>query len=117
MTLKEQYYNNPEDDVFAFDNIFDFSGKQKLFLFYYFFVPDDVDGDIGIQKAQNVKIQKINGTFHLQDILFAHFAASCIFDDGDTAVQAVQLKIFIDFHTFSGLDVVQYKAFTDCTYI
>ena len=24
MTLKEQYYNNPEDDVPAFDNIFNF---------------------------------------------------------------------------------------------
>ena len=24
MTLKEQYYNNPEDDVLAFDNIFNF---------------------------------------------------------------------------------------------
>ena len=24
MTLKEQYYNNPEDDVHAFDNIFNF---------------------------------------------------------------------------------------------
>ena len=24
MTLKEQYYNNPEDDVYAFDNIFNF---------------------------------------------------------------------------------------------
>ena len=24
MTLKEQYYNNPKDDVHAFDNIFNF---------------------------------------------------------------------------------------------
>lgn len=24
MTLKEQYCNNPEDDVYAFDNIFNF---------------------------------------------------------------------------------------------
>ena len=24
MTLKEQYYNNLEDDVYAFDNIFNF---------------------------------------------------------------------------------------------
>ena len=24
MSLKEQYYNNPEDDVHAFDNIFNF---------------------------------------------------------------------------------------------
>ena len=24
MTLKEQYCNNPEDDIYAFDNIFNF---------------------------------------------------------------------------------------------
>ena len=30
MTLKEQYYNNPEDDVHAFDNLW-FSRSFSLF--------------------------------------------------------------------------------------
>ena len=64
MTLKEQYYNNPEDDVHAFDNIFNFID----FCYRNNYTPKnsitEMDNEkiiiyikkVGLKKAQNRKL-------------------------------------------------------------
>lgn len=64
MTLKEQYYNNPEDDVHAFDNIFNFID----FCYRNNYTPGnsitEMDDEkiiiyikkVGLKKAQNGKL-------------------------------------------------------------
>ena len=64
MTLKEQYYNNPEDDVHAFDNIFNFVD----FCYRNNYTPEnsitEMDNEkiiiyikkTGLKKAQNGKL-------------------------------------------------------------
>ena len=64
MTLKEQYYNNPEDDVYAFDNIFNFID----FCYRNNYTPEnsitEMDDEkiiiyikkVGLKKAQNGKL-------------------------------------------------------------
>ena len=64
MTLKEQYYNNPEDDVHAFDNIFNFID----FCYRNNYTPEnsitEMDNEkviiyikkMGLKKAQNGKL-------------------------------------------------------------
>lgn len=64
MTLKEQYYNNPEDDVHAFDNIFNFID----FCYRNNYTPEnsitEMDDEkiiiyikrMGLKKAQNGKL-------------------------------------------------------------
>ena len=64
MTLKEQYYNNPEDDIHAFDNIFNFID----FCYRNNYTPEnsitEMDNEkiiiyikkVGLKKAQNGKL-------------------------------------------------------------
>ena len=64
MTLKEQYYNNSEDDVHAFDNIFNFID----FCYRNNYTPEnsitEMDNEkiiiyikkVGLKKAQNGKL-------------------------------------------------------------
>ena len=70
MTLKEQYYNNPEDDVHAFDNIFNFVD----FCYRNNYTPEnsitEMDNKkiiiyikkVGLKKAQNRKLNYANNT-------------------------------------------------------
>lgn len=69
----------------AFDHIGNHIRQIQHSLFRNFIIADYIDGDIFIQNAENIKIHR-DGTFYLNDILFAHFVASGIFDNGHGAV-------------------------------
>lgn len=70
MTLKEQYCNNPEVDVHAFDNIFNFVD----FCYRNNYIPEnsitEMDNEkliiyikkVGLKKAQNKKLNYANNT-------------------------------------------------------
>lgn len=76
--------------VFAFDYVVDFPGEHQFFLIDNLPVLDDVDGDIVIDKSQNIQIQRVDVTLYFQDVLLAHFVASGVLDDGYRAVQLIQ---------------------------
>ena len=103
--------------ISAPNDIFDLFWKFQFLFFYDFFIFNDVDCDVVINKAEDIKIHKVNGAFDFDNIFFAHFAAPRVFDDSYAAVQLIQMKIFIDVHALSGLDVVQNKALGDTSYV
>ena len=103
--------------IFAADNIFDLFRKVKLPFFYNFLILDDIDGNVVVDKCQHIQIHKINGTLYFHNILFTHFIAFCILDNGYAAVQLIQIQILIDIHAFAGLNMIQYKSLgntSDC---
>ena len=103
--------------IVASDDILDLPGQRQLLLFHDLPVLDDIDGDIVVDKGQHVQIQHVDVAFHFQDVLFVHFVASGVLDDGYGAVQLVQLEMLVDFQAPSGLDVVQHEALFDFSYI
>lgn len=72
--------------VAAFDDVFDLFGKYQFLLLYNLTVFDDVDGDVVVDECQYIQIQHIDVTFYFQNILFAHFSATGVFDDSNGAV-------------------------------
>ena len=91
--------------IFAFNNIFELSGKLDFFLLDEDAVLDDVDCNAGINVAEDIEIDVKVGV-NFDDILFAKLAAHNVFDDCNRAVQLVKLKEIIDLHTLAGLDMV-----------
>ena len=81
--------------IFAPDHIDHLFGQMQIFLFGDLPIFDHVHGNIVVDKAQNIQIQHINGTFHFDDIFFAHFIAAGIFDDSYAAVQFIQFQMCI----------------------
>ena len=77
--------------IFAFDDVRDLFWQSEDFFLHDLFILDDVDGDVVIDKTKDIQLQITNGTFHLDDVLGSHFVAAGIFDDGNGAVQLVQL--------------------------
>jgi hypothetical protein len=72
-------------------------------------VLDHIDGDVGVDIAQGVQVHVEVGV-DLDDVLLAHFAAGGVFDDGNRAVQLVQLQEIVDSHALTGLDMVDHNA-------
>lgn len=103
--------------ILAFDHIPDLFGKRKRFFGDDLSVLDDVHSDIVINESEDIQVHKINRAFDLYDIFFPHFAALCIFDNRNTAVQFVKVKVLIDLHAPAGLDMVQHKSFGDTSYV
>ena len=103
--------------VFAFDHIADLPGQLQVFLFDDLFIFNNIDRDVVIDESENVQIHEIDRTLDLDDILFAHFIALCVFDDRNAAVQLIEVKIFIDIHASASFYVVENKAFRDTSYI
>ena len=101
--------------VFAFYHVVDLFRKRKGFLFHDLVVFNDIDGDVMVDEAQCVQVNFINGTLDLDNVLFAHLVALCIFDDGNGAVEFVESQVFIDFHALAGFDMVQYETFVKST--
>lgn len=110
-------YGSDAPGIFAPDDISDLLWQVQAFLLNDLLVLDDIDGDIVINETENVQVHKINGALDLHDIFFAHLAALRIFDNGNAAVQLVQMEIFINVHTPSCLDVIQNKTFGNASYI
>lgn len=103
--------------VSAFDHIGDLLWHLQIQLFHNDAVLDDIDCDVMVDKTEDVKIQHVNITFHLQDILFPHYLAAGVLDDRHGAVQLVQLQVAVNRQAFSGLDMVKYKTFLNLSYI
>ena len=90
----------------AFHDVVDFPGENQFFFGYDLAVLYDVDGNVMIDDRKDIQIQEIDVAFNLQDILFPHFVAAGVFDDGNTAVQLIQMKILINLHTLSGFNMI-----------
>lgn len=103
--------------ILAFDHIPDLLRKRKRFFGDDLSIFDDVHSDIVVNESEDIQIHKINGAFDLYDIFLPHFAAFCIFDNRNTAVQFVKVKVLIDLHAPAGLDMVQHKSFGDASYV
>ena len=77
--------------VSATDDIPDLFWKCQALFVYNFLVLNDVDRDVVIDKAQNVQVHKVDRAFDFHNVFFAHLAALCIFDDGNTAVELIEM--------------------------
>ena len=98
--------------IAAFCHIFDFLWKRQAFLFHNAVVFDDVDRDIMINEPQRFQVNGVDGTFDLDDVFFSHLVAAGIFNNGNAAVELVQVQVLIDLHAPAGLNMVQHEAFT-----
>lgn len=92
--------------IFTTEYIGDLFRKPEQLLFHDLIILNDIHCDIVINKPKDIKIHKVDGAFYFYNIFFSHFAAFRIFYDGDTAVQFIQMQVFVDFHTFSCLNVI-----------
>ena len=92
--------------VLAFDNITDFLWEGKFLFVHDFPVFYDIDGDIVVDKCQNVQIKGINVAFHFQNVLFPLFVAPCIFNNGNRAIQFVRLQLMLEGKAFARFDMV-----------
>ena len=90
----------------AGDDILDLLWKMQLLFLIDLVVLDDVDCDIVIDEAEDVEIQRFDRAFHLQDILLTHLAALRVFDDGNRAVELVELQVVVDLQAHTGFDMV-----------
>ena len=71
--------------ILALDNIRNRFRQGKLMLLHDLCILNDIDGNAVIQNSQHIKIN-VKVTFDLNDVLAAHFIASCILDDSYLAV-------------------------------
>lgn len=76
--------------VFTFDHIYYLLWQFQFFFIYDFGILDDIYGNVVIDKAENIKVNITKRTFYFDDVLFAHFIAAGVFDDGNGTVQFVQ---------------------------
>lgn len=91
--------------ILAADHIGELGRQEQLLLFHGDTVFDDGHGNIGVYIAQNVHVD-LNLRVNLDDVLLAHLVAGGVLDDGNGAVQLVQLQEPIQLHALSGGDVV-----------
>ena len=82
--------------VAAFDDVFDLFGKYQYLLLYDLTIFDDIDGDVMVDKAENVEVEHVDIAFYLQNVLFAHLVAARVFDDRNGAVELIELQMVID---------------------
>ena len=99
--------------VLAFDHIYDLLWKRKFLFLSNISVFDDIDGDVVIDKSDDVQIQIFNRALYFNDVLFSHFIAACVLDDRNSTVQLVQPEITVDGHGFSGFDMIEDEALFD----
>jgi len=92
--------------VLTMQYICDFLGKSKVLLFYNIAAFNNINGDIVIDVAQDVKVYILEGGFDFDDVLLAHFVAGNIFDNGNYTVKFAKSKVMIDIHGLAGFDMV-----------
>ena len=51
-----------------------------------FFILNDVDCDIVINKAEDIQIDYVDWAFNFHNVFFPHLIAFCIFDDCNAAI-------------------------------
>ena len=103
--------------ILTFNNVCDLFRKFQFSFFNDLFIFNDVDGDVVIDKAEDIQIKVFNRTLYFDDIFDTHFVALCIFDDGNGTVQFIQFQVMIDRHGFTGFDMVEYETFVKCSNI
>ncbi len=97
--------------ILAVDDVHQPLGQGELLFLHDLAVLDDIDGDGVVDEAKGVKIQKLERSLHLDDVLAAHLAGSGLHDHGDLAVKLVELQLSVDIHGFSGRNMVKYDTF------
>ena len=103
--------------IVAFDDVHNLFRELQRPLFDDFFVFNDIDRNIVVDKAEHIEVEVVDRTLDFDDIFSAHFIGLRIFDDRDGAVQLIQSQIVIDRHGLAGLDVIENEAFFNCSYI
>ena len=103
--------------ILALDDVPDLSGEHQFLFVHDLAVLDDIDGDVVVEKGEDVQIQRIDITFYLENVFFAHLVAAGIFDDSHGAVELVELQVMIDGKALAGSDVIQHEALFNFTNI
>lgn len=91
--------------VLAADDVGDALGQLELALFDALAVLDDVDGDAGIDIADDVPV-KVEHLIDLDDVLAAELAARNVLEQRDGAVELVKAEDVVELHRLAGGDVV-----------
>ena len=91
--------------ILAADDVGDALGQLELALFGALAVLDDVDGDAGVDKADDIPV-KVEHLVDLDDVLAAEFAARNVLEQRDGAVELVKAEDVVELHRLAGGDVV-----------
>ena len=91
--------------VLAADDVGDALGQLELALFDALAVLDDVDGDAGVDIADDVPV-KVEHLIDLDDVLAAELAARNVLEQRDRAVELVKTEDVVELHRLAGGDVV-----------
>ena len=103
--------------VLTFDYVYDFFGKGKGLFLYDLTAFNHVNGDVVVDKAKNLKVKHFDVAFYFQNVFFAHFIASNVFNDGYGVVNLVEAELIVYVKAFAGADVVEHEAFFDLSYV
>ena len=77
--------------ILAGDNIHDLLRKRELALFDDFAVLNDIDRNIVINKAEDIKVKIIDRAGDLDDILASHLVGRRVLYDRDGAIKLTKL--------------------------
>ena len=91
--------------ILAADDVGDALGQLELALFDALAVLDDVDGDAGVDIADDIPV-KVEHLVDLDDVLAAEFAARNVLEQRDGAVELVKAEDVVKLHRLAGGDVV-----------
>lgn len=91
--------------ILAADDVGDALGQLELALFGALAVLDDVDGDAGVDIADDIPV-KVEHLVDLDDVLAAEFAARNVLEQRDGAVELVKAEDVVELHRLAGGDVV-----------
>jgi hypothetical protein len=78
--------------ITAVNDVADLFGKLEVQFVHDLSVFNDIHSDIRVDKANGVKIQLIHRALNFDNVLFAHFVALGIFDDGDLGICFIQVQ-------------------------
>ena len=91
--------------ILAADDVGDALGQLELALFDALAVLDDVDGDAGVDLADDVPV-KVQHLIDLDDVLAAELAAGNVLEQRDRAVELVKAEDVVELHRLAGGDMV-----------
>ena len=91
--------------ILAADDVGDALGQLELALFGALAVLDDVDGDAGVDIADDVPV-KVEHLIDLDDVLAAELAAGNVLEQRDRAVELVKAEDVVELHRLAGGDMV-----------
>ena len=91
--------------ILAADDVGDALGQLELALFDALAVLDDVDGDAGVDIADDIPV-KVEHLVDLDDVLAAELATRNVLEQRDGAVELVKAEDVVELHRLAGGDVV-----------